>query len=661
MSVSRRLLVLCLIVLPLFAAERPTPPPVNPLLTNHSKWFDPPHIYDLQTDPRLMKYRPAGLNYRVFSAVGFDLANTIAIIGPEPKKEIVIIDTLGDTDSVDRVIDAMRHDGYLPPGPLPIRAIIYTHNHIDHIGGVWSYLKAAEPRMPCPTETHSGGDAPFDADASDCIALIGQEQIVSGVNNTATVIGTMINNRSAYMYGNYLPPDWVINDGIGPRVNRGTAAWRMPSRTFTNSMHLTAAGVKMNLIYVPSETDDELAVFIPDSENGGSGNAGLLQSAEVLQGPSFPNLYSLRGTSYRNPATWFRSVDTLRKYDSWCMVPSHGTPLCGAENVQTLLQNFRDAVQFTHDQAVRWMNKGYTMQQLPELIKMPDYLIDDLSTIQTAKTDTDPKDYLRAFYGSVPQAVRELYFGYLGWFQADPVGLAPIPARDEATRMVALMGGHDKVLSEAQSVFDKGDFQWSAELTSILVRRDPSDIQARELKAQAFEKLAAPVTNPNWRNWYITAARELRGLTPHSAIAGGLTSPGIVDALPYGLWVNQWTLRLKAEQTIADKIDTTLGLWFSDTSEGYVLHIRRGICELDQQVDEATVRKCANAIAMAKAEESALVYADNPGAKIGYIPTLAGLIDSGKVPVLNGNKAGVLSFFGRFDPAPETVPSLAGR
>jgi alkyl sulfatase BDS1-like metallo-beta-lactamase superfamily hydrolase len=104
----------------------------------------------------------------------------------------------------------------------------------------------------------------------------------------------------------------------------------------------------------------------------------------------------------------------LRQLDSWCMLPSHGTPLCGADNIQKLLTNFRDAIQYTHDQSVRHMNKGYSMEQLPELIPMPQYLIDDLTSVKTAKgnTVTDPKDYLRFFYGSVPQAVRELYFAW---------------------------------------------------------------------------------------------------------------------------------------------------------------------------------------------------------------------------------------------------------
>jgi alkyl sulfatase BDS1-like metallo-beta-lactamase superfamily hydrolase len=139
------------------------------------------------------------------------------------------------------------------------------------------------------------------------------------------------------------------------------------------------------------------------------------------------------------------------------MLPSHGTPLCGAQNIQKLLLHFRDAIQYTHDQSVRLMNQGYTMDQLPERIPMPQYLIDDLASIETAKGNdvTDPKDYLRFFYGSVPQSVRELYFGYLGWFQADPVGLAPTPPQPYATKMVELMGGRDKVLAEARAAKER--------------------------------------------------------------------------------------------------------------------------------------------------------------------------------------------------------------
>jgi alkyl sulfatase BDS1-like metallo-beta-lactamase superfamily hydrolase len=669
---SRGVFVLALLLTSasMFAVDPPPPPAANPLLVAHKQWFDPPQIWDVQKDAQLSKYRPQGLTYSAYSAVGYNLANTIAIVGPT--KDIVIIDTLGDVESVGEALKAFRAAKIFPEGKLPIRAIIYTHNHIDHIGGVKRFLSEAQLK-PCNEEipAAAGSDAALDADALNCISIIGQEKIVSGVNNTATVIGTMINTRSGYMYGSFLPPNWLVTNGIGYKVEEGTSDFVMPSRTFSNAMQLKAAGVNMDVFYVPSETDDELSVFVPDSRNGGSGAAGLLQSAEVIQGPSFPNLYSLRGTSYRSPATWYRSVDKLRTYDSWCMLPSHGTPLCGASNIQTLLLNFRDAIQYTHDQSVRLMNKGYTMDQLPERIPMPQYLIDDLSTIQTAKgnTVTDPRDYLRFFYGSVPQSVRELYFGYLGWFQADPVGLAPTPPQPYATKVVAMMGGRDKVLAEANAAFGRNEYQWSAEMASLLVTMNPQDVPAREAKAKAFTELAVPQTNPNWRNWYLVAANELRGIFPRpdtSAVKGGLTSPGIVDALPYETWVSQWSLRLKAEDTIAANVHQSMGFYFAPAapnqqSEGYVLKVRRGVAEL---ISTGPNRSSVAAVSpffieMDKSTESMLIYADVPDRPFDQVLTL--LMGKGAIKVNGGTPDQVRAFFALFDKAPQTLPPLAAR
>jgi alkyl sulfatase BDS1-like metallo-beta-lactamase superfamily hydrolase len=665
-----RLLVSLLVSTSVLAQTVPPLPPPNPLLTNHKNWFLPAEVWDIQSDPRLAAHRPKGLSYEAYSAVGFNLANTIAVVGPTG--EITIIDTLGDRKSVKTAIAAFRAKKIFPDGKLPIRTIIYTHNHIDHIGGVKEFLAEAS-RSACLEEQSSsaGSDGPLNADALDCVTVIGQEKIVDGVNNTATVVGAAINPRSAYMYGNFLPDaqNWFVTNGIGYEVEEGVSDFVMPSRTFSNQMSLVSGGVKMEILYVPSETDDELAVFIPDALNGGSGSAGLLQSAEVIQGPSFPNLYSLRGTSFRNPATWFRSVDKLRKFDSWCMLPSHGTPLCGNDNVHKLLTNFRDAIQYTHDQSVRLMNKGYSMEQLAELIPMPQYLIDDLSTVRTAKGNdvTDPRDYLRFFYGSVPQAVRELYFGYLGWYQADPVALAPTPAKEYATKMVALMGGRDRVLAETRAAYGRKEYQWSAELATLLVSRDPNDKAARAEKAQAYVQLAIPQQNPNWRNFYLTAAYELGGgLEGQRAIPGGLVAPGIVEALPYADWVNQWTWRLKAEETIKGNVNRSLGFWFppaesNQASEGFVLDVARGVARFTSTGSKREAITAPVVIEMDKETQKKLVYADIPGFAVPYERVVGELIDHGKIKVTGGTKADVLAFFALFDRAPQKLNVLAGR
>jgi len=670
---------------PLNAPLRTENQPANRHLVQHSNFFVPAQIWNIQTDAYSRRERPQGLAYDAYSAVGYDLANAIVLMNA--KKEIIVVDTLGARESAEAVIQAYRAQGIFPPADpknprdLPLRAIIFTHNHIDHTGGVEGWLEHAQNRACAPENPEKpGADGPYDADRADpgCVVILAQQKIVDSVTNTATVIGTMINPRSAYMYGSFLGPG-RINDGIGPNENPGESGFRMPSRTFTNDLYVTVAGLKLHLVYVPSETDDELAVFLPDGLNGGPrtagadewGGRGLLLSAEVIQGPSFPNLYSLRGTSYRNPATWFRSVDRLRQFDSWCMLPAHGTPLCGTANIETLLRNFRDAIQFTHDQAVRYMNYGYTADQLPELVKLPDYLVEDLKSVVPAKpaSVTDPKDYLRTFYGSVPQAVRELYFGYLGWFQADPVGLSPLPPADAAARTIEMMGGHDRVLDAARQAIGKRDYQWAAELATLLIRVDHDDMAAREAKADAFVALSEPEINPNWRNWYMTAALELRGdlfpQNPPKPITGALTAAGIRSALPAATWVNEWTMRLKAEKTAKEKIETTMGFFFPAPDQGfgdqgYLLDLRRGVaalievgsCPPDRNQGDASClwwKKADTILSIDKAALDQLIAAE---AENSFDATLARLIGEGKVRVVKGTAAQARTFFKEYFDGP---------
>ena len=221
-----------------------------------------------------------------------------------------------------------------------------------------------------------------------------------------------------------------MNYGLGPLYLPGTTSFIPPTKTFAETLDLTIVGVKLRLIHVPSETPDHLNVFLPDSR--------VLLSGDMIQGPAFPNIHTLRGASFRDPLAWVESIDRMRAVGAEHLVPSHGQPVSGKEKVEEVMRNYRDGIQFVHDQTIRYMNRGMTRDELVAAVKLPQHL-------------ASYSPYLREFYGTVSHSVREIYVGYLGWFEGDPVALDPTPPAESARRHVMLMGGRDRVLGEARS------------------------------------------------------------------------------------------------------------------------------------------------------------------------------------------------------------------
>lgn len=682
--------------------------------TRHNNSFVTPvgssehgQILDLQTSAYALAERPPGLDYDVYSAIGYGLATSMMVVGPRTDehghRRVVIIDTLEDFKGGQTVADAYIAKYNATYGTaldrLPIDAIIYTHNHIDHTGGVLGYLDRAD-KLPCPIQDPDlrglGGDY---LGRRSCIEIVSQEKVVDAVENTSTVSGQMIQARSLYMYGialrnelepqpTALPLGRAITNGIGPFLTRGLAGFRLPSRTFANDMNFEAAGVQMHLTYVPSETNDELAVFVPDALNGAEagsedgGQAGLLFSAEVIQGPAFPNLYSLRGTEYRSAETWYQSVDKLRQYDAWCMVPSHGPPVCQRRNISLLLTNFRDAVQFTHDQTVRFMNMGYKPDELARLVEVPEVVVSELGASLVPWPNANPgfrgpvcpQDYLLPFYGSVPQGVRETYFGYLGWYDGDPVNLQPTPPDVAATRMAALVGSGTDLLTAAEQALAAGDAQWAAELATIGVRAhaDPADaahVRARQIKSKAYLELGNRALDPNWSDWFFTSANELAeiGDRPNGSPCflpfqrAGLISPIIQAAMPIDAWISSWTWKLDGRKAAAAGADQAFGFWVQPTVEqdfgpdGYVLQLRHGIVEVSEWkgTKDGFVAAIDVGVQVDEAGFDALILPAD------FQSALTTELENGRAKLLAGDPAAIAAFFQYFDGTPDCEPPIS--
>jgi alkyl sulfatase BDS1-like metallo-beta-lactamase superfamily hydrolase len=494
-------------------------PTIDPRLTEHSRGMAE------------SIYRTAD---HVYTAVGFGIANMTMIEGEDG---VVIVDTLESAEAARRAMEAFRRIT-----TKPVRAIVYTHNHYDHIMGAEGIVSADEV-------------------ASGTVPIFGHEKLMQGLLNQLSVVGEAIGIRSYYTFGNFLDPgpDGTVNQGIGPKLQLGTAGFLSPTRTFADRLEVTIAGLDLVLLHAPSETDDEIVVWLPEKK--------LLQSAEVIQGETFPNLYTIRGTTYRDPVQWYRTIDRLRELEPEYLVPSHGRPVEGRAEVEALLAAYRDAIQFTHDQAVRLINRGYSPDEVAAALPaLPEHLA--------------VHPWVREFYGTVKHSVRNVYGGYLGWFPGDPTALDPVPPLERARRTVEQMGGRDAVLAAAREAEESGDHQWSAELLTPVIRADTGDQEARKLKARALRALGHRQMNINWRNFYLTAALELEGRIDHDRYQIGQAA-GILQKLPLENILEKIVARVDPEKT--RDVRMTLALQVGE-GQGYGLEIRRGVVQLHHRL-----------------------------------------------------------------------------
>ena len=476
------------------------------------------------------------IGQRVYSAVGWNISNIVMIEGEDG---IILIDAGLSPASSREVLAEFRKIT-----SKPIKAIIYSHFHHDHIDGIKGLI--SEEQI-----------------AAEGVRLIAHESLLSNLTDESQLLGPILALRGGYTFGFLLNPSdrEGMNAGIGPLpVGGRPGSFIAPNEWVDDRLQTEIAGVPLDIIHVPSEAPDELAIYLPEDN--------ILIDTEVLQGPTFPNVYTLRGTKFRDPAVWVRSIDRLRALRADHLVPTHGQPVSGADRVNEVLTMTRDGIQYVLDQSIRWMNWGYTPDELAEKIQLPPHL-------------EGYAPYLRPYYGTVQQSVREIYVGQLGWFEGDPVALNPIPRRERSVRLVRLMGGPEGVRREAHNAYRQDDFQWAAELATLLLRVDKTDSEARAVKAAAFRQLGYGSININWRNWYLTSAMELEGALEERLQAVNMRSvflpPDIVAALPTGALVQSMTSRLKAEEALT--VEKTLTITVQDDAPAiFGLEVYRGVC-----------------------------------------------------------------------------------
>jgi alkyl sulfatase BDS1-like metallo-beta-lactamase superfamily hydrolase len=460
----------------------------------------------------------------IYSAVGYGIANVVMLVGTDG---VVIVDTMTTVEEGDEVWKDLRK-----LTPLPLKAIVYTHFHPDHIFGASAFAGKENPEI----YAHESLD----------------DSVARAAGETAPINGS----RSMRMYGNYLSNNAMINVGIGPFMGLApdsTLGYIKPTKTFRDRMRVNEAGLSFELIHAPGETDDQIYVWLPDKK--------VLLCGDNLY-KSFPNLYTIRGTWFRSLKNWYRSVDIIRALRPEYLVPSHGKPIVGAEAIYRIATDYRDAIQYVHDQSLRGINQGMTPDELAENVILPAHL---------AKSP-----YLQEFYGKVSWSARSMHGGTLGWFSGDSATLQPLPVKEQARMIADISGGEAKLLEYARRYIEKGNPQAALELSGHAIRLNPGNTEARTIRIRALTLLGERESNANARHYYLTEALEIRNR--FVATTQIKPNPQMIRDFPLQFFFDRMAVNLdpKASADMGKRV----GMKFTDTGEAFTIHVRRGVAEI---------------------------------------------------------------------------------
>ncbi len=493
---------------------------------------------------------------RVYQIRGFDVSNMTIVVGDTG---LIIVDPLSSAETAAAGLALARRT----LGDKPVVAVIYTHSHIDHFGGVRGVV-------PNPAG----------------VEIIAPDHFMEHAVTENVIAGNAMSRRAQYQFGAGLPPgpEGQMTSGIGLAVSNGTFTLIPPTRTITHTGEtLTIDGVRIEFQLTPdTEAPSEMNFLFPDF--------GVLLIAENATA-SMHNILTPRGALVRDAKAWADYLtEVLRLYGdrTQVMVNSHAWPRFGGDRVRDFLTSHRDAYKYLHDQTVRLMNAGYTDREIAEQVRLPASL--------------SARWFNHGYYGTMMHNSRAVYQRYMGWYDANPTNLNPLPPAEEGVRFVRAMGGEDRVLAEGQRAFDEGDYRWAARVLNNLVFANPQNTAARQLLARTHRQMAYQAESAIWRNMYLTAARELEQGPPQR---GPQTqSADLIGATPTSYILDLLAVRLNPER-LGDR-HYAFNLVFPERNERFAVTIRNGVLvyERDQTVDGPTVTSPRAAFLQAMATQS---------------------------------------------------------
>jgi len=468
----------------------------------------------------------------IYQVRGFDISNVTFVEGDTG---VIVIDPLISTEVAAAALALYRtHRG----GDRPVVAVIYTHSHVDHFGGVLGVTSQA------------------DVD-SGAVAVLAPDGFVEHAVQENVYAGPAMTRRATYMYGTLLPrgPLDQVGCGLGQAPSTGEVAVIVPTVDIreTGERH-TIDGVEMEFQMAPgTEAPAEMHFYFPRFR-------ALCMAENATH--NLHNLLTLRGALVRDPHAWSGYLtEAIHTFADRADVvfASHHWPTWGRDRIVEFLSLQRDMYAYLHDQTLRLLNKGHTGVEIAEMFQMPPAL--------------ERAWHTHGYYGSVSHNVKAVYQRYMGWFDGNPGRLWPHPPEALAPRYVDAMGGMDRVVELARAAFDSGDFRWAATLLDHAVFTDSDHAAARALYADTLEQLGYGAENATWRNFFMSGATELRDGNFGTAVTA--TSMSMLNQLTPEQIFDSFALRVDGPRSW--DLDIALDISFADLAANYRLTLRNGV------------------------------------------------------------------------------------
>ncbi len=461
---------------------------------------------------------------------GYDLANMTLVAG---KTGWIVIDPLLSAEAAKATLEfAMQH-----LGRKPVVAVIYTHSHADHFGGVRGVVDEADVK-------------------AGKVKIIAPDGFMDHAVAENVLAGNAMTRRAQYQFGTALPFNerGAVGSGLGKALSIGNLGLLPPTDIIKKTGEtMTVDGVPIFFQMANgSEAPAEFTFYFPDHK--------AVCLSEVVTANQH-NIYTLRGAKVRDALGWSKYINEMMDMFPGAQVAfrSHHWPVFGQDRIRKHLANQRDAYRYIHDAAVNGLNRGQKMDDLGNLEYFPKGLQNDFST--------------RGYYGTLSHNLRAVYNFYIGYYDGNPATLNPLPVVETAKRYVTALGGADAVIDKARAAFASGDYRWAAELNNHAVMADAGNTKARTLQADILEQLGYQAESGVWRNEYLTAAQELRtGVKPVRLSSQG---PDVLRAMTLEMIFDFMAVRLNHQKV--DGLNVGVQVNFTDANETWALELSNAV------------------------------------------------------------------------------------